>query len=93
MLNAKHLLADGANNTGQVSYLLGFEEPSNFTKKIKKHTGNTPTYFKEKLLQQLYLLKDLPLFLYCFNNLPFTEIIVVRTLHQTKNTTIMKKTF
>jgi len=49
ILHAKRLLADGSNNTSEVSYELGFEEPSNFTKFFKKHTGKTPKSFRAKL--------------------------------------------
>lgn len=49
ILNAKKLLADPIHNTNEIAYLIGFDEPSNFIKFFKKHTGKTPKYFKEKI--------------------------------------------
>ncbi|APD06849.1 hypothetical protein UJ101_01330 [Flavobacteriaceae bacterium UJ101] len=49
ILNAKKLLADPTHNTNEIAYLIGFDEPSNFIKFFKKHTGKTPKHFKEKL--------------------------------------------
>ncbi len=46
IINAKRLLSDPTNNTSEVSYGLGFEEPSNFTKFFKSRTGETPKLFK-----------------------------------------------
>ncbi|MGB0879232.1 MAG: AraC family transcriptional regulator [Polaribacter sp.] len=51
ILHAKRLLADNRNNVSEVSYLLGFDETTNFAKYFKKHTNQTPTQFKEIILQ------------------------------------------
>lgn len=47
ILHAKRLLADTRNNISEVSYLLGFDETTNFAKFFKKHTNQTPSYFKK----------------------------------------------
>ncbi|WP_272149706.1 helix-turn-helix domain-containing protein [Tenacibaculum aiptasiae] len=52
ILNAKRLLADSQYNVSEASYLLGFEETTNFTKFFKKHTNQTPSQFKEVILKQ-----------------------------------------
>lgn len=50
LLEAKRLLIH-SNETGKsVGYSLGFEEPTNFIKYFRKHTGYTPTTFRAKYL-------------------------------------------
>ncbi|MEO1011243.1 MAG: helix-turn-helix transcriptional regulator [Bacteroidota bacterium] len=49
ILEAKRHLAEKAINTSEISYVLGFEEPTNFTKFFKKYTGKTPKYFRDSL--------------------------------------------
>lgn len=51
ILQAKRLLADPTNNASEVSYTLGFEDPTNFSKFFKKHTGITPKLFSERLIK------------------------------------------
>ncbi len=51
ILNAKRLLADAQNNVSEVSYLLGFDETTNFAKFFKKHTNQTPSYFRTVILK------------------------------------------
>ncbi len=50
ILQAKRLLADPTNNASEVSYSLGFKEPTNFSKFFKKHTGISPKLFSERLI-------------------------------------------
>ncbi len=45
ILKAKKYLIDGHNNISETSYLLGFEEVTNFTKFFKKHTSLSPKEF------------------------------------------------
>lgn len=51
ILQAKRLLADPTNNASDVSYALGFEESTNFSKFFKKHTGIPPKLFSERLIE------------------------------------------
>lgn len=51
ILQAKRLLADPTNNANEVSYALGFEESTNFSKFFKKHTGIPPKLFSERLIK------------------------------------------
>lgn len=51
ILQAKRLLADPTNNASEVSYSLGFEESTNFSKFFKKHTGIPPKLFSERLIK------------------------------------------
>ncbi|MES2478859.1 MAG: helix-turn-helix domain-containing protein [Bacteroidota bacterium] len=48
MLEAKRILAYTTESVKEISYDLGFEEPTNFIKYFKKHTNLTPTEFREK---------------------------------------------
>ena len=52
ILNAKRLLADAQYNISETSYLLGFDETTNFAKFFKKHTNQTPSYFKTMIAKQ-----------------------------------------
>lgn len=47
ILQAKRWLSEGENNISEISYLLGFDELTNFTKFFKKHTNLTPKAFIE----------------------------------------------
>ncbi|MFP5439632.1 MAG: helix-turn-helix domain-containing protein [Bacteroidia bacterium] len=48
MLEAKRLLAHSNSSVKETGFLLGFEEPTNFIKYFKKHTGITPAEFRAK---------------------------------------------
>ncbi|WP_435132679.1 helix-turn-helix domain-containing protein [Formosa sp. A9] len=50
LLECKRLLAHTNDSVKEVSYSLGFEEPTNFIKYFKKHTGETPNSFSEKYI-------------------------------------------
>lgn len=47
MLEAKRLLSHTTENVKEISYRLGFEEPTNFIKYFRKHSNNTPIEFRE----------------------------------------------
>jgi len=47
MLEAKRLLVHSNESIKEISYILGFEEPTNFIKYFKKHQGSTPFEFRE----------------------------------------------
>ena len=51
MLNAKRLLCDKEHNINEIAYILGFDEPTNFTKFFKKHHHQTPKHFREIVLK------------------------------------------
>ena len=46
ILEAKRLLINSELKSTELAYSLGFEEPTNFVKYFKKHTGFTPNQFK-----------------------------------------------
>lgn len=48
MLQAKRLLLDPTNNSSEVSYIMGFKEPTNFSKFFKKQAGISPKLFSER---------------------------------------------
>ncbi|WP_292009492.1 helix-turn-helix transcriptional regulator [Chryseobacterium sp.] len=48
ILESKRLLIHESMSIKEVSYDLGFDEPSNFTKFFKNQTGISPTQFKEE---------------------------------------------
>ncbi|WP_419867950.1 AraC family transcriptional regulator [Chryseobacterium sp. CT-SW4] len=48
ILESKRLLVHETMSIKEISYDLGFDEPSNFTKFFKKQTGISPTQFKEE---------------------------------------------
>ena len=50
ILEAKRLLAHSSENIKEVAYALGFQEPTNFIKYFRKHSGNTPVEFREKFV-------------------------------------------
>jgi len=47
ILEAKRLLINSNIKSTELAYSLGFEEPTNFVKYFKKHTGFTPNQFKK----------------------------------------------
>jgi len=50
VLQAKRNLANSNIKSSELSYKLGFDDPTNFTKYFKKHTGLTPKAFKLSVL-------------------------------------------
>jgi len=50
VLEAKRRLINSEIKSTELTYLLGFEEPTNFVKYFKKHTGLTPNGFKKSHL-------------------------------------------
>ncbi|WP_074410286.1 helix-turn-helix domain-containing protein [Aquimarina megaterium] len=50
ILEAKRKLINSSIKSTELSFLMGFEEPSNFVKFFKKHTGLTPNNFKSQYL-------------------------------------------
>jgi len=52
LLEAKRLLVH-SNDPGKIIGLsLGFDEPTNFNKFFKKHTGKTPSEFRASYVQK-----------------------------------------
>ena len=49
ILEAKRLLAVSDNSVKELTYALGFDEPTNFLKYFKKHTDQSPAQFKKKM--------------------------------------------
>lgn len=47
LLEAKRLLAYSALSVKEIGYGLGFDEPTNFNKYFRKHTGVTPSQFRK----------------------------------------------
>lgn len=50
ILYAKRLLINSELRSNELSYKLGFDDPTNFSKYFKKHTGLTPKLFKNDTL-------------------------------------------
>lgn len=48
VLEAKRVLAHTTESVKEIGYDLGFDEPTNFIKYFKKHSGLTPTEFRGK---------------------------------------------
>lgn len=48
LLEAKRLLVHGNQSVKEVAYDLGYDEPTNFIKYFRKHTGATPSEFRER---------------------------------------------
>lgn len=46
LLESKRLLAHTNESVKEITFLLGFEEPTNFIKYFRKHTGSTPVEFR-----------------------------------------------
>ncbi len=51
VLEAKRLLAHSNQNTKEIGFHLGFDEPTNFIKYFKKHQNQTPLEFRERFSQ------------------------------------------
>ena len=49
ILEAKRRLAISNISVKELTYAIGFEEPTNFLKFFKKHTGQSPAQFKKKI--------------------------------------------
>lgn len=49
---AKQMLLDPCKRIQDISFKLGFSEPTNFTKFFKKHTGQTPESFRHAAIHQ-----------------------------------------
>lgn len=47
MLEAKRMLAHSMDSVKEVGFSIGFEEPTNFTKYFRKHSGITPAEFRK----------------------------------------------
>jgi AraC-like DNA-binding protein len=48
MLEAKRLLAHTHKSVKEIGFSLGFQEPTNFTKYFRKHTGLSPVEFRNQ---------------------------------------------
>lgn len=48
LLEAKRLLVHSTQSVKEIAYGLGYDEPTNFIKYFRKHTGFTPLEFREK---------------------------------------------
>ncbi len=48
LLEAKRLLVHGNQSIKEIAYELGYDEPTNFIKYFRKHSGITPTDFRGK---------------------------------------------
>ena len=55
VLEAKRLLSYSSLSVKELSFILGFEEPTNFIKYFRKHTQLTPQVFRESQQQQKQL--------------------------------------
>ena len=44
---ALHYIRETHRTLGEITYLLGFSEPSNFTRAFKRWTGKTPAAYRE----------------------------------------------
>lgn len=51
---AKHLLKSTGYSSKEISYALGFSEPTHFSRFFKKQTGITPTNYKKMALKTLH---------------------------------------
>jgi AraC-like DNA-binding protein len=49
ILEAQRLLSHSSLNVNQISYQLGFDDPSYFVKYFKKHTNNSPITFRKSI--------------------------------------------
>ena len=49
ILEAKRHLAVSDISVKELTYVMGFDEPTNFVKYFKKHTGLSPVKFKKTL--------------------------------------------
>ncbi len=53
VLEAKVMLKQGDANISEIAIRLGFENISYFTRHFRKHTGYTPTHFRDKFILQV----------------------------------------
>jgi AraC-like DNA-binding protein len=51
ILETKRRLATSDISVKELTYALGFDEPTNFLKYFKKHTGQSPLQFKKQLIK------------------------------------------
>ena len=51
ILEAKRLLAISDSSVKELTYELGFDEPTNFVKFFKKYTNQSPSQFKKKFIK------------------------------------------
>ncbi|MFV0469620.1 MAG: AraC family transcriptional regulator [Dysgonomonas sp.] len=49
ILEAKRLLAYSSLSVKEIGFELGFDEPTNFNKYFRKHTGHTPVLFRDSV--------------------------------------------
>lgn len=54
ILEAKRRLATSDISVKELTYALGFDEPTNFLKYFKKHTGQSPLQFKKQLTKSSF---------------------------------------
>lgn len=50
MLETKRLITENKYSLQEIAFKMGFQEPSNFIRFFKKHTGESPGQFKSKIL-------------------------------------------
>ena len=48
MLEAQRMMVYGSQSVKEIGFELGFDEPTNFIKYFRKHTGSTPLEFRER---------------------------------------------
>ncbi len=48
MLEAQRMMVYGSQSVKEIGFELGFDEPTNFIKYFRKHTGRTPLEFRER---------------------------------------------
>jgi AraC family transcriptional activator of pobA len=53
LLETKRLLIHASISVKEIGFQLGFDEPTNFIKYFRKHTGSTPTEFRESHLSAI----------------------------------------
>ncbi len=49
---AKHRLAVSNDDVGMIAYKLGFQYPAHFSRMFRRHTGLTPSEFRQKIVEQ-----------------------------------------
>lgn len=49
IIEIKRWLSSSSHSVKELTYKFGFDEPTNFLKYFKKHTGKTPIQFKSEL--------------------------------------------
>ncbi len=49
---AKHSLAVSNDDVGMIAYKLGFQYPAHFSRMFRRHTGLTPSEFRQKIVEQ-----------------------------------------